>query len=147
MFWPCIHLLLSFNCRDPSWCPIDNNEQPPALLSTNHWAKTRVLNISCCVLHHRVILHHERESCAVLCWYSARVVVRQCVLCSSFYFNLSSSWYIIVFVEVAQTPACQDIESTGFLTRNGQYLHGLGALVRVKRRLHWCICFKQRGGV
>ncbi len=88
------------------------------------------------LFHHRVILRHERESCVALCWYSARVIMTQCVLCSYFYFNLSSSRYIIVFVEVAQTPACQDIESTGFLTRNGWYHYGLGALVQVKRRLH-----------
>ncbi len=50
LFWPSLHLLLSYIFRDPSWCPLDNNEQPPALLSTNHWVKTRVLNISCCVL-------------------------------------------------------------------------------------------------
>ncbi len=38
-------------------------------------------------------------------------------------------------MEVAQTPAYQDIESTGFLTRNGRYLPGLGAFVQVKRRV------------
>ncbi len=35
---------------------------------------------------------------------------KQCVFGSYFYFNLSSSWSIIVFVEVALTPASQDIE-------------------------------------
>ncbi len=32
--------------------------------------------------------------------------------------ELSMSLEIIVIVEVAQTPACQGIGSTGFLTRN-----------------------------
>ncbi len=39
-----------------------------------------------------------------------------------------------MFVEVAQTTACQDIESTGFLTRIRTVSSGLGAFVQLKRR-------------
>ncbi len=42
----------------------------------------------------------------MLCWYSVGAGASQCVFGSYFYF---------VFVEVAQTPACQDIESCAVL--------------------------------
>ncbi len=55
---------------------------------------------------------------------------------------------MIVFVEAAKTQACQDIEFTGFLTRNRTVSSGPRCVCAGEETgLHLCICFKQRGGV
>ncbi len=57
--------------------------------------------------HHHVILRHERESCAALCWYSAKAVVRQCVICSYFI------QFIIVMVNYCVCGDCTNSSLSG----------------------------------
>ncbi len=72
----------------------------------------------------------------------------QCVF-GSFCISIYHCHGKLLFVEVAQTPACQDIESTGFLTRKKDCnLPCQGALCAgEKTGLHFCICFVKRSGV
>ncbi len=57
---------------------------------------------------HRIILHHERESCecATLCWYSVGAGVSQCVFCSLFQF-------IIVMVNNCVCGGCTNSSLSG----------------------------------
>ncbi len=87
--------------------------------------------------------HKGVVGCALL-WAGAS----QCVFESYFCFNLSTSWWIIVIVEVAQTLASQDIDSTGFLTINRMVSsEPLCVCAAEETGLHWCTCFEKRGGV